>query len=927
MKFLPCIAIVLSLVVASEADAGESTPVFNFGTTAASGFDTYTYTFTVNELRIETEPEMYWAYQMSFTGTGGFYMGLQPRGTLPDGTRGKMALFSFFGSGVTSSFPACSSGADGGAGGSCHIAYDWQLGVAYQFTAKLTAVDNVAQTETWTGTVTNTQTGVAATIGVVTTPLNWGLIKPGNISWYEWFNGNPLCSFRNYFQARYDAPIGYLNGVAYPTRYTGDNDHASCSQFYKLSDTSALMWQGEPASASDSVFQWSNNSGCLTLNPASGQIQTAACDLTNPRQLFRTHSAVGRNYTFLTQNSGSDTLCMEVSGSSTAIGGAVAASSGFCGWGANDRFVLQPQGGTASAFLNVNSGLCVSANASGATQQTCSGADAAQVFTPQLVERAVQANSLQTLRNGNGCLTLAPNGQLATSACAPTNPGQQFALQATGALTYLVKSGNLCVDTSTASAVAAVGCSASSPQIFALAPQGDGSWTLLNNGNCLNAASTGTTLSACSAGNAAQTFLPRPANYRAQDGRVVRVSNGYGCLTVNPGNYANAYSASCNSGSSYQKFTLQQSSGGQFFLTQTVNGQLLCLDVYAHAANAGATVGVYPCNYGTNESFTLQPLAYGWRLNNVNSQLCLSTTASGSTQQGCVETSTSQTFALSPIESPVLSGATVTLRNGNGCLTQSQTSGTAMTAAACAAGNPSQQFVLVQFPKTGNYVLQSVANTGQCAVPQSGGITLAACDTSSPYTSAQRLWLAPEAGGTYRLMTTDPLCLTASPNGSGAATCNENDPAQTFTVAVVSALVQDGATVRLQTNAGCLSILSSWDYVISPCSSTDATQKFTLNSMAGNVYYLQTSSFGNLCADDYYKSPLAGNRVAGYGCGFPDYGASMQQQWLLHSQPDGSWILQNALSDWCMSPDTGGTVQNLCSSASYPAQRFTIASF
>lgn len=129
----------------------------------------YEWILTVLSLPV---PDSYylWDLQNGFVGsTDAFYMGLQPHGSCPGGGNCPAALFSFFGEGATSTSPSCVSGADGGPGESCLIAYNWVVGRPYRFTATLT--DSSPSTETWTGTVTGTEAHITTTIGSWTIPL------------------------------------------------------------------------------------------------------------------------------------------------------------------------------------------------------------------------------------------------------------------------------------------------------------------------------------------------------------------------------------------------------------------------------------------------------------------------------------------------------------------------------------------------------------------------------------------------------------------------------------------------------------------------------------------------------------------------------------------------------------------------------------
>ncbi|HUB88449.1 MAG TPA: hypothetical protein VMA74_01825 [Dyella sp.] len=241
------IAMPLTLSTAwAQNNAGDSslTPSIEFSRPAVSGYDTYQWTVQVQELGSNPRPYWYWAQQSSFNQTGSFYFGLQPNGALPNGQIGQMALFSFFGNGTSSSYSSCVTGADGGAGTSCHIPYAWVIGRNYTFSAQQTATNPLAQTETWTGTVTDGTTGATTVIGVVTVPSSWGLIAPGNVAWAEWYNGNISCASRTYISVLYNAPIGYYQGRPYQETVTGTNPGTCATYSINASATQVLLKAG-----------------------------------------------------------------------------------------------------------------------------------------------------------------------------------------------------------------------------------------------------------------------------------------------------------------------------------------------------------------------------------------------------------------------------------------------------------------------------------------------------------------------------------------------------------------------------------------------------------------------------------------------------------------------------------------------------------
>lgn len=131
----------------------------------------------------------YWANTYTFyDGNRQGYIGIQPR---PAGET-NLAIFSAFGSGAKSTSPNCNSGADGGAGVSCRVAYEFVPGKVYTL-----QIAKEAGAETgfnkWRGTISDDQTGEKVTIGEYLTPVSWGMLWRKTTFFDEWFpfNGGP----------------------------------------------------------------------------------------------------------------------------------------------------------------------------------------------------------------------------------------------------------------------------------------------------------------------------------------------------------------------------------------------------------------------------------------------------------------------------------------------------------------------------------------------------------------------------------------------------------------------------------------------------------------------------------------------------------------------------------------------------------------
>ena len=224
----------------AQNNAGDpaKTPVIHFSAPPVAGFDKYEWTFRVEDYAGD-RPPWYWAQQNAFQSTGTYYWGLQVAGPY-----GLTALYSFFGAETHSSYLYCETGADGGSGTTCRIPYKWIEGRDYKFTATLEGEYPSRSKQIWSGTITDLTTGVTTVIGVVAVPRSWGLVRPGNIAWAEWFwGGEKTCEQRSYFRALYDAPVGYLDGIPYQETITKTNPD-TCASYTSLSPTRMRMEAG-----------------------------------------------------------------------------------------------------------------------------------------------------------------------------------------------------------------------------------------------------------------------------------------------------------------------------------------------------------------------------------------------------------------------------------------------------------------------------------------------------------------------------------------------------------------------------------------------------------------------------------------------------------------------------------------------------------
>lgn len=158
----------------------------------------------------------YFAMQYGFTGqTDIGYTGLQPR---PDanGHQRLRGVFSSFISGTTTTHANCSNGADGGPGVSCGVDFDATYGHTYR------VVVAQAGTDTWSGTVVDTNTGQQIPVGTYRLPTGSGNLKASQVGFIEYYDV-PSCAQQQKYDVTFGAPTsGSLSGSTTWTREYGD---------------------------------------------------------------------------------------------------------------------------------------------------------------------------------------------------------------------------------------------------------------------------------------------------------------------------------------------------------------------------------------------------------------------------------------------------------------------------------------------------------------------------------------------------------------------------------------------------------------------------------------------------------------------------------------------------------------------------------
>jgi hypothetical protein len=214
------------------------------GATSA-GFDAISFTMSPRQ-SVGPNDEYFWAfdYQFNSNTTDQFYFGLQPDGSSPNGSTGKLALFSIFGPGISSTSPYCVNEADGGAGTGCQIPYQWTLGHIYTFTVTVAQISST--TITWEGNVFDDNTGAQTTIADISVPASLGLLA-GNPNAFDEFylRSDVTCLQQTQSEILFFYPVAYLHGVAFRGSIAGLWANNGCNlSFYSDQATYAYIDAG-----------------------------------------------------------------------------------------------------------------------------------------------------------------------------------------------------------------------------------------------------------------------------------------------------------------------------------------------------------------------------------------------------------------------------------------------------------------------------------------------------------------------------------------------------------------------------------------------------------------------------------------------------------------------------------------------------------
>ncbi|WP_369394641.1 hypothetical protein AB5J72_49400 [Streptomyces sp. CG1] len=176
----------------------------------SSGLTNITFPITVNPATAHKDG-IYFAQQYGFQHSVAGYLGLQPRPN-SGGSERLRGVFSVFGNDTSTNDPNCSTGADGGSGTSCAVEFNGVYGHPYNVKVAQTG------TNTWTGTATDTVTGVSTHIGTYTVPSGSGNLTGSSGGFVEYYLDVPSCSTMDRADGVFGAPTstdaGGLTGTS-----------------------------------------------------------------------------------------------------------------------------------------------------------------------------------------------------------------------------------------------------------------------------------------------------------------------------------------------------------------------------------------------------------------------------------------------------------------------------------------------------------------------------------------------------------------------------------------------------------------------------------------------------------------------------------------------------------------------------------------
>jgi hypothetical protein len=183
-------------------------------------------------LVIEREPPAgvgyFWSHQVELRNGETAYFGLQTLGRRPDGSEGKVAIFSIWkalaarGPGLAQPFT------NEGEGYQTVIPYEWRTDRQYRL-RMFRSGESRRGTE-WTATVRDQSTGEVSTIGTITVPKKWGDLGNWSVMWSERYTGPEVrtCDDVGYSRVLFTAPTADGGSVKPASHRSFVTEPANC---------------------------------------------------------------------------------------------------------------------------------------------------------------------------------------------------------------------------------------------------------------------------------------------------------------------------------------------------------------------------------------------------------------------------------------------------------------------------------------------------------------------------------------------------------------------------------------------------------------------------------------------------------------------------------------------------------------------------
>jgi hypothetical protein len=211
----------LSLALTLAAGIVHADPTIYYEAPSGHNYDSMSVGIKVDSMT--KQKGYYWANTYVFyEGNHQGYMGVQPRAE----GESNLVIFSVFGDGAKSTSANCNSGADGGKGVSCRVAYEFKEGEKYFLKIEKEERGDSGYNK-WLGTITDSSTGERIIIGEYMTPVSWGMLWRKATFFDEWFpfNGGPSDPSKRdcvpYAKLTTYNPVFSVNGKQVNTKVTG----------------------------------------------------------------------------------------------------------------------------------------------------------------------------------------------------------------------------------------------------------------------------------------------------------------------------------------------------------------------------------------------------------------------------------------------------------------------------------------------------------------------------------------------------------------------------------------------------------------------------------------------------------------------------------------------------------------------------------